>query len=364
MKKIAIFNFIKTFILILSWLLLFDISVQVILNTTFLRNSKIEQYFSYGLSVETQIRKMLKPELDPKSVLHSGWFDKESYNEKGILANITMYGMSFSNHVAKQIRIIKPAITIRTISGPAAPLNHSYYAYKIDKEICNSEYVVLGILASSIKNINAMTNDSLGVDVPYGSFYPTYIQEGSALKESLPEISSFEELEASINNNILWDKHLDNLRKNDKHYKDIIYKSNFLDYFILGRLLKRWYKIKNNNLNTNLLHNRDGFNLDSDSIQITNLLVRNFVKDVRANNSVPIVLLFQPQGYDDHLYQALKETLQQNNIYYISSHEIVPTTNPRNFISDGHYTEENDRKIANELMNLIDKDMKIKNNKF
>lgn len=360
MKKMAIYNFSKTFTLIIGWLIIFDLSVQGILHVSPSKLSRIEQYFNYGLSVETQIRRMLDSGLKSNSVLYSGWFDRESYREKGVQADITMYGMSFSNHVADQIRDLKPEISIRTISGPAAPLNHSYYAYQIDRGICRSEYVVLGILASSLKNINAMTNDTLGVDSPFGSFYPTYVQDGSALRILMPEINSFEELETSINDNLLWARHLENLKKNDKHYKELIYKSNILDNFISGRLFKRWYKAKNNNLNTNKVHNSRGFDQNSNSIQLTNVLVSNFIREARENNSIPIVLLFQPQGYDDHLFLALEETLEQNNVYYINSHEIVPATDPQNFISDGHYTKENDRKIAFELINIINKDLKLR----
>jgi len=358
MKKKNIANFLKTILLTLSWLLVFDIAIQMFLTIPLMESSKLKQYFNYGLSVEKQLKNMLGKDLYPKSVLYAGWFDTESYKKLGEEADMTIYGMSFSNQVAAQVRELTTDIDVRTISGPGVPLNHSYYAYQVDKDICRSKYVVLGILSTAIINIDAMTNDTLGTDHIHGSFYPRFKQQGLNLTAVFPKINSFNDLKTSIYNNNLWADHLQTLKANDNHYSEFIYKSNFLDISVLGKLFKRWYKIKRNNSITNEIHNKEGYNLKNENIKIANLIVENFAKEVRDNNSVPIVLLFQTQGFDDHLFTALENTLVRNRIDFISSHTIAPANDPSNFISDGHFTKENTRKIAIELLNLIE----IKNN--
>jgi len=346
-------HFLKTILLVIFWLFIFDIFLQIMLSTTFFKDTKIDKYFNYGLSVETQLRNMVESELPPNSVLKAGWFNRELNISKGEVSDITIYGMSFSNHISTQIKKIEQDITIRTISGPAAPLNHSYYAYQVDKHLDQSDIIILGILDSSIKNIAAMTNDTMGVDSPYGSFYPRYKLEGAILKPELSAINSFQELKDSLSDNLLWEKQLDILQENDSHYSKVIYCSNFLDLSIIGRLIKRWYKIRHNNVISNQIHDNNGFDNNSDSIKIANQIVKNFAQEVRADESIPIILLFHTQGFSTHIYDALKDTLNIYNIDYVSTDKIFSTTDPQNFLPDGHFTEKNDEKIAQEVLNLI-----------
>ena len=354
MKKTKYKHIIKTILLIIFWLITVDVMLQLVLSISFFQNTKIKQYFDYGLSVESQIRKMIEND-KPNSVLHAGWFDKEIYKSKGEVADITLYGMSFSDYVGNQLQELAPEMIIRTISGPASPLNHSFYAYTIDKEICKSDYAVLGILDSSIKYLEAMTNDTIGVDSPYGSFYPRYFIDGTNLNLQLSTINTFLELKESIYNKSLWGKQLETLRVNDANYNNLIYKSNILDFSIIGRLIKRWYKTKHNKSLVNRIHTSNGFNLNRKSIRLANLIVMKFAQEARENDSIPIILLFHTQGYGDHLFTAFENTISQYDIPYISTHNIFSVSDPKNFIRDGHYTDRNYNKIALDLLNLVNK---------
>ncbi len=92
--------------------------------------------------------------------------------------------------------------------------------------------------------------------------------------------------------------------------------------------------------------NTNGF-INTDSIlDIANILIANFANDVRSKGQLPYVLLIQDQGYKDHLALAFESQLKQLDIPYLSTHTIASSTNPRNFVSDGHFTPEVTMQIA------------------
>ena len=61
----------------------------------------------------------------------------------------------------------------------------------------------------------------------------------------------------------------------------------------------------------------------------------------------------QDQGYADNLAFALKETLDDAGIETISSHTLFSSSDPHNFVPDGHYTAEANGKLAEALRALI-----------
>jgi hypothetical protein len=340
---------LETCAIVLVWLVLFDVGAQFLLKIV--DNEKLNNFFSYGLSTETQIRNMFKEDIPDNSVLHAGWNEKDKFISRGISADVTFYGMSFSNHIADQLMTVDENLTIRLIDGPASPLNHSLSAFLIDKDVCRSQVAVLGVLDSSLKYLNAMTNDTIGSDSSMGSFYPRFELNESGLEQIKPKINSFEQLEKAINDKTFWDDNLSIIKEHDENYSGLIYKSNILDYSIMGRFLKRWYKGRHNDIVTKRVFSDEVFT--EKIIDQASDMIDLFIHEAGENGVTPIILFIETQKYQNALSTGFKSYMDKLECPYLVTGDLVLTDNPANFKGDGHITEENNKKIAIELNHMV-----------
>jgi hypothetical protein len=261
--------------------------------------------------------------------------------------------MSFSNNIAHRLGQICDTLDIRQISGPSAPPSHSHAAYLLDKDQHNAKFVVLAVLAGNVKYLLGMTNDTIGWDFTLPCTYPRYQNIDSQLSAVNPYLNSFTELERAMKSPEIWNKHLTQLSEHDEYYNPLLYPQNILDGSVIGRLIRRGLATRQNLIATSDIHNHRGFNEEHEVIAILKKIIINFNDDVRAHNRIPIVLLINNQGFDDHLYQVTQKTLSEHHIPFLSTHNICPATEPRNFIKDGHFTAACDIKIARKLLALM-----------
>lgn len=347
--KTIIYRVLITILIVSAWLVFFDIATQVLLKV--LDKDGLNNYFSYGLSTELQIREMFIENIPNNSVLHAGWISEEKFRERGTEADITVYGMSFSNYIADQLIEANRELVVRKIDGPTIPLNHSLSSFLVDKDVCQSKVVVLGVLDCSLKYINSMTNDTIGSDTPKGSFYPQFVYSPEGLKQLYPRINSFEDLQTCMSDRTLWDENLDILKNYDKSYSPFIYKYNILDKSIIGRFIKRWLKSRHNkNITEKTFH--DGvFNLEV--VSQAEDLISLFVHEANLSGFTPIVILIETQSYGEALGESMTPFLEDLGVDYLNTGDLVSTKNPSNFKADGHFTVENDKKIATELEKLL-----------
>ena len=80
-----------------------------------------------------------------------------------------------------------------------------------------------------------------------------------------------------------------------------------------------------------------------------------FSDEVRKDGKLPLVLLIHDPDYRDHLYQAVKSTLEEKQIPFVSTHTICPTTNPGNFPPTPDFTPEANRLIARAVLEELDR---------
>jgi hypothetical protein len=78
-----------------------------------------------------------------------------------------------------------------------------------------------------------------------------------------------------------------------------------------------------------------------------------FARKSRSAGKRPIILLLQDKGYEQVLFDVLKNTMSEHNIDFISTHDITPSTDSSNFLSDGHFTNAANIRIASKLQVLI-----------
>lgn len=92
---------------------------------------------------------------------------------------------------------------------------------------------------------------------------------------------------------------------------------------------------------------------DTEIGDVVSTLLLDFAQRSRAAGQLPIVLLIQDRPGKDELYRLLAPRLVANDIPFVSTHDIVPTSNAANFLPDSHFTPAGDRVVATKLLALI-----------
>lgn len=350
----------------LGFLLLFEIIVNLLFpypqdpqNTN---PGTLPLYFDYGKSIEGKVRRQLGTSNENSApIAQAGWFNSENWQKQPNKPQtkqdklVAIYGMSFTNDVAKAINKINPQITIRRIDGPTAPPNHSFAAYSLDRKNHDADVVVWGILASSVQGMNAMSGMTWNAEFPAPFTFPKYYLKQGDLKAIWPSIDSLESLRLAKQDETKWDTFVKQLEDNDKFYNTFSFEQNFLDNSAIVRMIRRAWTQNYKNQKLNQIHTSEGFNQKWEGIAVLNKMVKQFAQTAKADGKVPIVLVINNVGYDEHLFKAIQPTLNKESIPYISTHKIVPASDMSNFISDGHFTPEANQKIAQELLELIEK---------
>ncbi len=322
--------------------------------------SSLSLYFDYGRSIEGKIRRQMGPTNDTSApIAQAGWLNAQNLEEQPTVPEpgddilVASYGMSFSLRVMGEVEKLDPRITLRSMAGPAAPPNFSYSAYQFDRGKHEANVVVLGILASSVKGLDAMTGMTWGAEVPAPYTFPKYKAEAGQLQAIQPQIQSLEQLRQAMQNPQQWDAFVNQLETNDRFFNSFTFEQNVLDHSALFRLLRRaWAKSYQDN-RTAQIHTSDGFNKKWEQTAVLKQMVQDFATTAKQDGIMPVVLLINDRGYDDHLYQLLRPTLERHSIPFVSTHDIAPATDQKNFIADGHFIPEADQKIAAKVLELI-----------
>ena len=355
---------ISTGIWYLCFLVLFDIFINLLFpypsNPKKNSPGTLNRYFEYGRSIEGKISRMVgSPEQSSSSLAQAGWLRGKTWAEQPVRPEsgsdllIATYGMSFSNRVSRAIEKIDLSITLRLIAGPAAPPNHSFAAYTLERGQHQADVVIWGILASSVKGLSSMNSATWQFEAPAPFTFPKYIIKDGQLEATWPHIQTLSELYLAMENKQQWKKFTAQLREHDRYFNSFLFHQNLLDYSAIVRLIRRAWAQKHQENIVNKIYSSDGFNLKSEEIKALQLMVTTFATTAKADEKLPIVLLLNDQGYDNHLFQALKPTLEADSIPFVSTHNIASATDIRNFISDGHFTKAADKLIAEEVLNLI-----------
>ncbi|GBF80746.1 hypothetical protein [Aphanothece sacrum] len=354
------------------WFIFFLILLDTILNLLFpypsdpldVSPSQLSRYFDYGRSVEAKVRRQIGPTDQTSSPLsRAGWLNSDERKtlptqpDSGSTLLLATYGMSFSSQVSEAVKEIDPHVSLRLIAGPTAPPNFSFTAYNLDRKKHNADVVILGVLASSLSGMDAITGMNWNPDVPPSYTFPKYYIKDGNLKSISPEINSLEELRKALKDKQKWQKFVAQMSTYDRFFNSFIFTHNVLDHSSMIRLIRRGWQQKHIESITNKIHTAKGFNPKWDQIPVLKAIIKEFTNTAKADGRVPIVLLLNDQKYDDHLFKILQTTLEENNIIYVSSHKIAPATNLKNFVGDGHFTKEANLKIAQEVLNVINKNL-------
>ncbi|MEA5421342.1 hypothetical protein VB712_19125 [Spirulina sp. CCNP1310] len=348
------------------WLILIDLGINLLFpfpNNINQTPSSLQRYFDYGRSIEGKLNRMVKTEANKSdSLLVAGWIDPQSWRDQPEAIKgdddllVAVYGMSFANQAGEALAADDGKITLRQIAGPSAPPNHSFAAYQADQGGRNADVVMLGILASSVKRMRSLSGMNWTYENPSPYTYPYYqVDQAGELVAVEPAIATAEEFMTSFQRqDQRWQQLKAQMEQYDYPFDRFVFEENLMDHSALIRLIRRgWANRMRNQGEMGLYDSRRGFNPDAPEIQALQVMLTAFVTTAKTADQVPIVLLINDQGYDAHLYEVLAKHLEDLDVGLVSTHTIVPSNDPRNFISDGHFTPEANQKIGAALQKLI-----------
>jgi len=326
----------------------------------------LTRYFDYGRSIEGKLSRMVGPDdASTDEVALAGWLDPETWNAlpkvpetpDGVL--IADYGMSFSFDVGRALQKVNPRYTLRCIGGPSAPASHSYAAFMLDRTRHQGRIAMLGLLASSVRGLVTLTGQTWAFESPYPYTYPRYrLTADGKLDAAWPIITSIGGLRDAMGRPEKWEAYVQQLREDDAYYDPFLFRHNALDSSATVRLLRRGWGQRENQAVLDTIHTSRGFTKDTPAIPLLRAIVTQFAETARADGRLPIILLLNDQGYADHLYKSLEQTLRDGDIPFVSTHEMAPATDLTNFVPDGHFTDAAYHKIAERLESVIQERLK------
>ncbi len=357
---------VRTVIVTGLWTLCFLSIFDVAINRLFpyptdpfaARPSQLKTYFEYGRSIEGKVARMIG-ETDQKSaeLARVGWLNPNEWTPAKRPADkkrlIAVYGMSFTDQLMNEMKSLDSRLAFRRISAPSAPPNHSYAAYKLDRGKHDADVVILGILASSIKAMPTLSAMTWQFEAPALYTYPRYTLEQGKLQAIAPKVRSLAELRTALADpNSEFVAQLQNRDpQGDRAYDGFLFRRNALDHSSIVRMVRRAWAQRHLGELKKESHSPQGF--AEDEMNVLRAMVSDFAATARQDGKLPIVVVLNDKGFDDHLFQALSPVFQKESIPYVSTHNIAPATDFRNFVGDGHFTKSANQRIAQAVLKLI-----------
>lgn len=373
-KRTTIYNAVATLMWYLCFLVLFDVAINVLFpypsDPREVHPGSFNLYFEYGRSLEGKFARMIGPKEESTAIIaRGGWLGNKSWTEQPVKPDqgsdllVATYGMSFSRHASNAIKTIDPKITLRLISGPGAPPNHSFAAYNLERGKHQADVVIWGILASSVKGLSAMNSATWLFEGPVPFTYPKYYIKEEKLQSIWPKVKTREQFYAAMQDEQQWDEFVNQIRVHDPYFNSFLFEQNLLDASAVVRMIRRAWAQKYLKRITNQIHTSEGFNTESEEIAALSLMVADFAATAKSDGKLPIVLLLNDRGhdnsqsYEDHLFELLKPTLEEASIPFVNTYNIAPASDIRNFAADGHFTKAVDKLIAQQILELINENL-------
>jgi hypothetical protein len=352
---------IETCLWTLAVLAVLDMAVQRVFPMPAETNKppgKLAQYFDYGRSIDGKLARLVGP-TDARSapIVVAGWIDRECRHTPpppppGRIG-VTVYGMSFSDHIAKELEQLDPTLAISTYGGPAAPANHSYACFQsVNATGADPNPIqIFGVLASSVARLLTLGGLTTSFEAPAPFTYPRYRLIAGRLVAEQPLVRSPQDLREPAT----MASYRAQLAADDAFFDPWQMSQSWADHSVVLCMLRRGYAQAELARRTRRLVNDGKDYVDSPDVGPTlTAILLQFASTARAQGKLPIVVLFQDRGSGtDSLYRLLGTALVDGGVPVVSSHGIAPVSDPKNFIPDGHFTPAVDRLIAEQALQVI-----------
>lgn len=348
-------DFVKTSAWFFAALVVLELLCWVAFETPLLRESSLRAYLWYGESYESKLRTMATtPDLPERSVLHAGWLSPEVLKDEPTEVDVTVYGSSFAGNLATAMKIARPSLRVRSVGGPGAPMNHTYGMYLMDRPLRTTRIGIIGVVSETVVETLTMNAGTLFTDTAAPYCYPRFdLVDGHLRMTADAPIKSEAEFSRAILDPVLWEQKLDILSRHDDAYRRLLFAADPFDRSMLARVLRRALVRFHRESYEAKIYGRHGFEADAYAIKVFEALLFQMVSDLRAERVVPVVVLFSTRGFHNHLAELLAKPLDQAGVLWLNSFDVCPSTDPRSFQPDGHFTASCDRAIAGKVLALL-----------
>ncbi len=326
--------------------------------------SQVASYLDGGRSVEAKLRRMFSThDTLGAPVTLSGWVDPvrwpaEPPLEPGRRA-LTVFGPSFALAIGDTFAALDPRWKFRARGGPAAPVSHAFALWRVDRKRVHSDVAVLGVLASSLRGVDAASGATWMFESPYPYSYPRWRPEGDSLVGEWPSLACSDSMRAALHAPARWRAYEAELSRTDAWYHPGLFRAGALDHSVVFRLLRKAWAQRENRLHTARIHDRHGFRPEAEAIRTTRAIALQFAREVRADGGIPVVLLVEDRGYDDHLERALGAGLDTAGVPWLATHRIAPPGDAATFTADAHFRGDLNRQLARAMDSLVRREMRV-----
>ena len=318
----------------------------------------LAMYFDFGTSLEGKLRRLAGPaDSLAAPVAHAGWLDPATWPApRPVPAGkrlVAAYGQSFTYAILDTLAAHDTTVVLRGLGGPSAPPSHLYALWRVDRRRTHADVCVFGVLASSVRGMASATAATWEFESPYPYTYPHWRLAGDSLAGAWPSVTSLAALRATLADPArlaAWEREL---AREDDAYEAILFRGGWADHSVLTRLLRRAWAQRQMRERLARLHGPAGFAAGSEAMRVLPLMLADFARGVRADGAVPVVLLLQDQGYDDHLVKLLGPGLWAAGVPFVSTDVLAPASVPGNFMSDGHFVGPVNQRLAAVVDSLI-----------
>jgi hypothetical protein len=355
----------KPIIFLIVWVLLGLVAIDAAINflfaypqdPRFMNPSRFQSYFEYGRSIEGKLSRMTRASrAETAPITLSGWYDPMEITEersKPDASIVTFYGPSHTVNLARALGRTSDRFSPRVVAAPGATTNWAYGAYLRDRGGGKSRAVVLGFVSLNLAMISSFSPMIWNMDFPMPYTADRFYLEGKRLRIIHAPYKSFDEYVKTFYNPTKWSAALKFFAENDPFYDSFEMRANVLDHSSLWRLFRRAHGQNRLRDLQKSLFDQSGFRSDSEQVRVARAIIREFAVQARGDGMIPVIYITNSLGYADYLFKALRPVLEADNIPYLSSDTIVSPYDSRGYLPDGHFTDEEDNRLAAALVDVI-----------
>lgn len=348
----------------LAWLALMDVTLGWVLRPGWPWSVKVQslaRYFDYGRSVEGKLQQSLGADgRGTDMVAQAGWLDPSQWhNEPCAVAAadcrlVAVYGQSFALRAARALEQLDQQVQLRLVAGPAAPLAHSYAAYRADVAGSPARVVVIGVLASSLVRSSQLSMTAGTFEYPAPYTYPRFTLDGQTLHEQTPLIQTYPQfVQAWVERGAQWHDFRDQLMAYSPGLDPFAWNGGWSDASVLVRLVRRAWVTSHDSTDA-ALRNAQGLSpAFAAELPVAQRLLVQAQQLAQQRHQQLIVLLLNDRGYARWLDIGLRSALQSQGLTVLSSSDYFSSLNMNNFELDGHFIPTADQRIARALHQSI-----------
>lgn len=321
------------------------------------RARPLAEYFDYGRSIESKLRRMVRSTPETSSPrTRNGWLEPAAPTGAGTAPEVarpgtrllSVYGQSFAFQLVDALARADSGWTLRSRGGPASPANHGFALWQVDRPRLHADVAVLGVLASSVPALVTNNSATWQFEAPPMYTYPRYrLDAAGRLAAAEPRLRSWQDLRATLDDPARMRAWEEQMARDDAAYDPFVWRASWLDRSTLGSLLRRAWAQRTQRERLARLHDRHGFRPGTEPVAVLGALVSEFAAGCRADGTLPAVLLLEDAGYSGDLRRLLGPKLDSLGVTWLATSELVDVNDPANLKGDAHFVPAvNDRLAA------------------